>query len=167
MSGLSEHGAEPSRSRPSGSRQRKAGDGLIGYRVRELRVANGMSAREVASRAGITPAYLSRLENDKVSPTVSTLTRVLQAMGVSAGQLFAADPGGELVVRAADRRRMDSKGVTDYLLTPEQARRLRVLETVIAPGSGSGAENYTHPGDEECVVVLDGALRGLGGRPTA
>jgi len=135
------------------------GAGLVGGRVRELRVGRGLSARVVAARAGITPAYLSRLENDKVSPTISTLTRVLQAIGVSAGQLFAAKEGDDLVVRASERRRVESQGVSDHLLTPDRAQRLRVLETVIAVGADSGAESYTHGGDEECVVVLEGGLR--------
>jgi transcriptional regulator with XRE-family HTH domain len=135
------------------------GDGLVGRRVRELRTSRGLSARAVAARAGITPAYLSRLENDRVSPTISTLTRVLQAIGVPVSQLFTADAGTEMVVRAGERRRIDSEGVTDYLLTPQSAQRLRILETVIAAEADSGGEAYTHPGDEECVVVLAGALR--------
>jgi transcriptional regulator with XRE-family HTH domain len=135
------------------------GDGLVGRRVRELRTGRGLSARVVAARAGITPAYLSRLENDKVSPTISTLTRVVQAIGVPVSQLFAAGAGAEMVVRAAERRRIESEGVTDYLLTPQSAQRLRILETVIAAGAYSGGEGYTHAGDEECVVVLAGALR--------
>jgi transcriptional regulator with XRE-family HTH domain len=135
------------------------GDGLVGRRVRELRTDRGLSARAVADRAGITPAYLSRLENDKVSPTISTLTRVLQAIGVPVSQLFTADPGTEMVIRAGERRRVDSEGVTDYLLTPQSAQRLRILETVIAAGADSGGKGYTHAGDEESVVVLAGALR--------
>jgi transcriptional regulator with XRE-family HTH domain len=130
---------------------------LVGYRVRRLRVARGLSARTVAARAGITPAYLSRLENDKVSPTVSTLTRVLQAIGASVGQLFTSETGP--VVRAGQRRRLDSPGVVDYLVTPEDAQRLRVLETVIEPGAGSGKQSYQHSGEEECIVVLEGGLR--------
>jgi transcriptional regulator with XRE-family HTH domain len=133
------------------------GEELIGHRVRRLRADRGLSARVVAARAGITPAYLSRLENDKVSPTVSTLTRVLQAIGVSVGQLFTSDAGP--VVRAGERRRVDSRGVADYLVTPEDAQRLRVLETVIEPGAGSGEQSYHHSGDEECILVLEGGLR--------
>jgi uncharacterized cupin superfamily protein len=34
-----------------------------------------------------------------------------------------------------------------------------VLETVIRGGSGSGRAPYTHEGEEECVLVLDGELR--------
>lgn len=135
------------------------GEGLVGRRVRELRTGRGLSARLVAARAGITPAYLSRLENDRVSPTISTLTRVLQAIGVPVSQLFAADDGAEMVVRAGERRLIESEGVTDYLVTPQGAQRLRVLETVIAAGADSGGGGYTHAGDEECVVVLSGALR--------
>jgi len=136
------------------------GEGQVGNRVRRLRHARGLSARAVAVAAGVSPAYLSRLENGKVSPTVSTLTRVLAAMDESVARLFAAE-GEDIgpVVRRGDRRVVDNRGVQDYLVTPASAQRLKVMQTNVAVGAGSGAESYTHSGDEECILVLDGALR--------
>lgn len=130
----------------------------LGRRVRELRREHQLSAREVAKRAGVSPAYLSRLENGKVSPTVTTLTRVVQAMGESVGALFQDTVSGPLV-RREQRRRVNNRGVADDLVTPSSASRLEVLETVIDPGAGSGDQSYTHPGDEECVLILQGCLR--------
>jgi transcriptional regulator with XRE-family HTH domain len=129
----------------------------VGQRLRAMRRAHGLSAKEVARRAEVSPAYLSRLENDKVSPTVTTLTRVVQAMGESVARLFGGAAGGP-VVRRKDRRIVRNRGVDDYILTPPQSTQLQVLETIIQGGSGSGRAPYTHAGDEECVLVLDGAL---------
>lgn len=133
-------------------------DDLIGPRLRALRQARGLSAQEVARRANVTPAYLSRLENGHLSPTVSTLSRVVQAMGDSVGSLFGAGAAGP-VVRRDERQLIRNRGVDDYLLTPTRHGRLEVLETVVEAGAGSGPEPYTHPGDEECILVLEGALR--------
>lgn len=133
-------------------------DNLIGTRLRELRRARGLSARAVAERAGVTPAYLSRLENGHLSPTVSTLTRVVQAMGDSVASVFGTETAGPVVQKGA-RQLIRNRGVDDYLITPNRNGRLEVLETVIEPGAGSGSESYTHPGDEECILVLDGKLR--------
>ncbi|MGH3273242.1 MAG: cupin domain-containing protein, partial [Streptosporangiaceae bacterium] len=63
------------------------------------------------------------------------------------------------LVRHSERRRAGNRGVADYLITPGSASRLEVLETVVEPGAGSGDRPYSHPGDEECVVVLAGSLR--------
>lgn len=133
-------------------------DNLIGTRLRELRRARGLSAREVAKRASVTPAYLSRLENGHLSPTVSTLTRVVQAMGDSVASVFGSESAGP-VVRKDERQLIRNRGVDDYLLSPTRNGRLEVLETVIEPGAGSGSDSYTHPGDEECILVLAGKLR--------
>lgn len=134
-------------------------DNWMGRRVRELRRLHGLSAKELAARAGVTPAYVSRLETGKLSPTVATLTRLLGGMEESVERLFGSGGSPDPVVRRADRRVVSSRGVDDALITAPGARRLRVLETTIAPGAGSGPEDYEHPGDEECVLVLEGRLR--------
>ena len=54
-----------------------------------------MSAREVADRAGVSPAYLSRLENGRVSPTVANLARLVAAMGETMATLFQDAPDAE------------------------------------------------------------------------
>ncbi|MQA82025.1 MAG: cupin domain-containing protein [Streptosporangiales bacterium] len=133
-------------------------DADIGARLRQLRQARGLSARQVARQAGVSPAYLSRLENGKVSPTVSTLTRVVLAMGETVAAVFGDATAGP-VVRRPERRVVRNRGADDYLLTPNRNGRLEVLETVVEPGEGSGTTAYAHPGDEECIVVLAGEFR--------
>ncbi len=133
-------------------------DATVGARLRELRRQQKLSAREVAELAGVSPAYLSRLENGKVSPTVATLTRVVQAMGESVGAIFGGATDGPLV-RRGDRRLVRNRGVDDYRVTPRDASRLEVLETVVEAGGSSGERPYHHPGDEECVLVLEGRLQ--------
>ena len=59
---------------------------------------------------------------------------------------------------AADRRVIRERGVVDFLLSPTRTGRLEVLETLVEPRGGSG-EAYAHPGDEECVIVLEGSFR--------
>lgn len=132
-------------------------DGAVGARLRELRRERKMSAREVAEAAKVSPAYLSRLEHGKVSPTVATLARVVQAMGESVARVFGDGETGP-VVRRADRRVVHNRGVADEIVTPARAARLEVLETTIEPGAGSGEKPYHHPGDEECVFLLEGQL---------
>lgn len=131
----------------------------VGTEIRRLRENRGLSAKQVAERADVSPAYLSRLENGKVSPTVATLSRVVQAMGTRIGALFGEEPEEGPVVRRDERQLVRSRGVHDYRVTPGWASRLEVLETVVEPGRGSSSGLHTHPGDEECVLVLDGELR--------
>ncbi len=135
------------------------GDGEVGPRLRQLREQKGLSARQVADLAGVTPAYLSRLENGRLSPTVASLARLVAAMGETMSTLFQQPPGPELVVvRRAERHLMRSQGVLDSQVTPGWAKRLEILESLVEPGQGSSETLHTHDGEEECVLVLDGEL---------
>lgn len=130
----------------------------VGNRIRQLRQAKGISARDLADRASLTPSYISRIENGKVSPTVATLGKVVQAMGETFASLFSNSQAEGPVVRARERIPLHSRGVDDSRITPAWASRLVVVESVIQAGQASGAESHTHPGDEECVLVLEGQL---------
>ena len=130
----------------------------VGARLRAARLAKGLTARQLAAQAEVTPAYLSRLETGQLSPTVSTLSRVMQALGEPVALLFAAEDTPGPLVRRADRRVIRNHGVADELLSPTRSGRLEVLETVVSPLAGSGDEPYSHPGDEECIVILAGQL---------
>jgi transcriptional regulator with XRE-family HTH domain len=133
-------------------------DAELGLRLRRLRTEKRLAAREVAARAGVSAEYLSRLENGRVSPTVATLTRIMRAIGEPVARAFSSVDDGGFLVRRDNRPVLRNRGVEDQLLTPRWATRLEVLETRIAPRAGSG-DAYTHPGDEEAIVVLDGSLR--------
>ena len=136
-----------------------SGDGEVGPRLRQLREQKGLSARQVAELAGLTPAYLSRLENGRVSPTVATLARLVAAMGETMATLFAEAPGeAQPVVRRGERHLLRSRGVLDSQVTPGWTKRLEILESQVDPGQGSSRTLHSHPGDEECVLVLEGEL---------
>ncbi|HUW77196.1 MAG TPA: XRE family transcriptional regulator [Candidatus Nanopelagicaceae bacterium] len=130
----------------------------LGNRIRQLRITKGISGRELAARAGVTAAYISRLENAKVSPTVATLGRVAHAMDATITDLFVGELQIGPIVRSGERRPVHSKGVDDYRITPSWTSRLEVLESIVQPGHGSGPNLHTHSGDEECVLVLEGEL---------
>ena len=130
----------------------------VGTRIRQLRQAKGLSGRELADRAGLTPSYISRIENGKVSPTVATLGKTVQAMGETFASLFGDAQADGPVVRAQDRIPLRSRGVDDYRVSPAWASRLVVVESVVQPGQASGTKPHTHPGDEECVLVVEGHL---------
>jgi transcriptional regulator with XRE-family HTH domain len=130
----------------------------VGYRIRQLRHSKGISGRELASRAGVTAAYISRLENAKVSPTVATLSRITHAMNATISSLFGGEEQMGPIVRSEERRPVHSRGVDDYRITPGWTSRLEVLESIVQAGHGSGPNLHTHSGDEECVLVLEGEL---------
>lgn len=54
----------------------------IGVKIRELRILNGLTQEELADRSELSKGFISQLENDLTSPSISTLEDILQCLGV-------------------------------------------------------------------------------------
>jgi transcriptional regulator with XRE-family HTH domain len=63
-------------------------DGL-GPALRDLRIERGWAQVQLAERAGVSKSMLSLYERDKQRPYLDTLGKLLDAFGVSLGQLAA------------------------------------------------------------------------------
>lgn len=69
----------------------------LGGRLLYLRTLCGLSQRELAKRAGLTNSVISTIEQNKVSPSISSLERLLAGLGVTITQFFSmsfADANG-------------------------------------------------------------------------
>lgn len=62
---------------------------MLGTQIKALRLAAHTSAGELAARAGVSRSMLSRVERGLASPSVQTLERVAQGLGVSISRFFA------------------------------------------------------------------------------
>jgi transcriptional regulator with XRE-family HTH domain len=144
------------------SHQSALGDASsLGAKLRALRHKRGLTMKEVAAQADLTESFVSQVERDAVNPSVASLQRLAGALGVHIAHLFdaAPQPPGR-VVRPKDRARLIYPGLasSDALLSPDLSGKLEVIWADAEPGGGSGDQPYTHPGDEECVVVIKGTL---------
>lgn len=61
----------------------------IGNRVRELRLACGLSQEQLALEANITPAYLCQVERGNRNPTVALMGRLCNVLGVTLAEFFS------------------------------------------------------------------------------
>ncbi|MBI1350635.1 MAG: helix-turn-helix domain-containing protein [Actinomycetales bacterium] len=72
----------------------------LGARLRDVRLQAGLSLREVARRLGVSPSFISQMENGKSQPSVATLYSMAQLLDVSIDELFqrgAPAPAGDVV----------------------------------------------------------------------
>lgn len=60
----------------------------IGERIRYFRLRQGLSQEKLALTAGINPAFLGHLERGLKSPTITTLDKIIEALGISYSELF-------------------------------------------------------------------------------
>ncbi|MFF8592456.1 helix-turn-helix domain-containing protein [Streptomyces sp. NPDC015220] len=125
----------------------------IGDRLRELRVADGLSLRALAARTGLSPALLSQVERGVTDPSLATLRRLADAHRVPLAGLFA--PGSPRT-RAASCPTAATPGVPHERLTPADSG-LGVFRTALRPGETTGHAS-TGCAATACVYVLTGTL---------
>ncbi len=63
----------------------------LGARLRDVRLRSGLSLREVSRQLGVSPSFVSQLENGKSQPSVATLYSIAQLLEVSIDELFSVD----------------------------------------------------------------------------
>ena len=80
-------------------------DAGIGARLRAVRAAYGLSQRELARRAGVTHGTISLIETERVSPSVSSLKKVLDGIPMSLAEFFTLDTGERTLTVEIDRMR--------------------------------------------------------------
>ena len=63
----------------------------IGQRVQTLRKRCGLSIRQLAGLAQVTPGIISCIERGKNSPSISTMQKILSALGTNLASFFAVE----------------------------------------------------------------------------
>src|ERR1700683_5798374 len=63
----------------------------VGARLRSVRTSFSLSQRELARRAGVTNGLISLIEQNRVSPSVSSLKKVLDGVPMSLAEFFTLD----------------------------------------------------------------------------
>ncbi len=76
----------------------------IGLRVRHARLGRGYRLRDVAERAGCSESLLSKIENDRIVPSLNVLHRILSVLGLTVGQIFSAAHETDCVVSRRGER---------------------------------------------------------------
>lgn len=131
----------------------------LGTGIRVERQRRGLTLTQLAERSGLSPSALSQIERGVTDPSISSLRRIANALGVAFFQfLVQADPPHP-VVRRAERRTITfpNRTIQYQLLTPNLRGPFEVLALELAPGAASGEEALAHDSDE-CLIVQRGAV---------
>ena len=74
----------------------------IGAKLKELRIAKGLTQEELADRAELSKGFISQLERDLTSPSINTLRDILQCLGSDLKDFFNDDTDDQVVFHAAE-----------------------------------------------------------------
>lgn len=139
---------------------KEAGAVDVGHRLRVLREERNVSMRSLARRSGLSANALSMIERGLTSPSVSTLTKLANALEVPIMAFFRQEPDRQSVVlcKADDRNRMDfPKGYWEGLGSEFFSGRLEAFLLMLDNGGSSGPHGMIHTG-YEFVFCLDGKI---------
>jgi len=132
---------------------------IIGEHIRQLRIERHLSVRAFAAQTGFSASFISQLENGQVSPSLGSLHKLAETLGVTLGEFFAASASEaeeDLIVHASARRRLDSTWTDAHLESLGSMTRSRRLEPVLAifgPGGKSGKHVHSHSREEFAFVI--------------
>jgi transcriptional regulator with XRE-family HTH domain len=133
----------------------------IAQTLRELRQARALSGTDLAARAGISRAMLSRVEHGHVQPTAVLLARLAAALDVSLSELVArAEHTGRRLARAAEQP-MWTDPETGYhrrAVSPAPGGPLELAEVELPPGAEVSYPAEAYNPRHQQVWVLEGTL---------
>lgn len=128
----------------------------LGHRLRALREQRRLTLDQISQATGLSKGFISRVERDLTSPSVSTLVKMCQALGISAGEVLDAPASHQVLFADAPVVDLGGEGITERLLTPPHQRGLQIIHAEIAPGGQGEEELYTMDCAAEALHVVSG-----------
>lgn len=128
----------------------------IGGKVKEFRMAKGISLRDLAERAELSPSMLSQIENNAVNPSINALKGIASALHVPLFKFFQEEEVTEnLVVRKGEYKIIGHAGeeVQYQLLTSNTNGALECCLMELPAGGVSSDNLHGHNGEEVAYVI--------------
>jgi transcriptional regulator with XRE-family HTH domain len=138
----------------------------VGSHLKAVRQMYGLSQRELAKRAGVTNGLISLIEQNRVSPSVSSLKKVLDGIPMALADFFTLDLAGKPQVFFSREELADigTESLELRLVGGRLANRsMSILHERYAPGADTGEEMLSHAGEEGGVIVKGKVELTIGG----
>ncbi|MBK0326859.1 cupin domain-containing protein [Rhodobacteraceae bacterium F11138] len=137
----------------------------IGGRLKVMRETRGLTQRDLAARAGLTNGAISQIEQNKSSPSVASLKRLLDAIPMTMSEFFSEfeENGAAKYFYSADEltelspqdgSRVNGTPPVSLRQVGDASRHaLQMLHETYPPGADTGPDLISHEGEEAGVVV--------------
>ena len=129
----------------------------IGNRIKRLRLQLNLSQAELADRCELTKGYISQLENDLTSPSISTLCDILSALGTDLSEFFKKEVNEKIVFSAEDCIEKHENGMLlKWIIPNAQKNEMEPVLVELLAGASTSVD-FPHDG-EEFGYVLEGKI---------
>ena len=129
----------------------------LGTKIRQMRTVLGLTQEELANRCELTKSYISQLENDKTSPSLATLTQILEVLGTNLADFFNEEPPVKIVFNKDEQIKKSFEGYDmTWLIPTSQKLMMESVLVEVAPHCQT-MEDTPHEG-QEFGYVLEGSI---------
>ena len=134
----------------------------IGPKIKQLRLKLGLTRGELADRCELSKGFISLLERDLTSPSIATLTDILECLGTDLTAFFSEKGQQKLVFTENDMSVKEGEGsAVKWLVPSAQKNRMEPILVELAPGAQT-EEQDPHEGEEFGYVLQGQVLVALG-----
>lgn len=132
-----------------------------GARLKDERERRRLSQRQLAALTGVTGGMISLIEQNRTSPSIATMKKLLAGLGIPLSEFFAAGEPAETKWHFAREELREitpqgeggEAGVRFFQVGQPGASALLILYETYQPGADTGPELYSHDAEEGGVVV--------------
>jgi transcriptional regulator with XRE-family HTH domain len=130
----------------------------IGEKIKTLRMKNKLTLSELAMRCELTKGFLSQLENDMTSPSIETLSDILEVLGTNIGEFFSKNQVEQVVFNENNYFENETEDyVIKWIVPSAQNNEMEPMIIEIKPHKRS-QKIRPHNG-EEIGYVLQGKIK--------
>lgn len=130
---------------------------LLGKKIKGLRQSCALTQEELADRCELTKGYISQLENDLTSPSITTLIDILNALGTDLKEFFSDTEEERINFNKNAFIEKVTEGYTlNWLVPNAQKNAMEPIHLVLKSGNSTD-EDFPHEG-EEFGYVLSGCV---------
>lgn len=136
----------------------------IGEKIKRLRLKLGLTQEELADRAELSKGFISQLERDLTSPSIATLTDILECLGTTPGEFFSQKAPEKTIFSQDDMfEKTDEDKSILWLVPNAQKNALEPILLTLNPGAETTVDD-PHDGEEFGYVLSGSGILVLGSR---
>lgn len=125
----------------------------IGSTIRAIRKRKNITIAQICEESGLSQGFMSQVETNKTSPSISTLESIAQALKVPLAYLLLKKEDRMNIVRKNERR-ITTSGADKLKVEHMSSRKnVRMMLVELPPGASTGDDPHAHEGEEIHVVI--------------
>ncbi len=131
----------------------------IGEKIKRLRIKNSLTQEELADRSELTKGFISQLERDLTSPSIATLSDILEGLGTNLKDFFSENIDEKIVFSKEDAFESENDDLKYTLkwIIPNAQKNMMEPILIEIESEGRTKEDFPHEG-EEFGYVLNGNI---------